>query len=302
VNRTGLDRTGLALMFFTILVWAGSWIAMKLVVPYIGPFDFAALRYLAGSLVVFGAVVALRRPLAMPPWRLTLLVGLTQTAAFQGLVQLALVEGGVGKVALTAYTMPFWVVLLAWGLLGERPRPRHWAGIALAAAGLLCFLEPWAGGLAGGPAPILLGLAGGLCWGLGTVLSKRMFDRHAPDILTFTAWQMLLGGLAMLPLALAVPQRPVQWGWPLLLGMLYIVVVASALGWLLWLLVVRRVPASIAGLSSLGVPVVAVLLAWAVLGERPTSVEGLAMALVLSGLLVISRAGRPAAGGDKVAG
>ena len=46
------------------------------------------------------------------------------------------------------------------------------------------------------------------------------------------------------------------------LGMSYIVLVATALGWILWLLVVRRVPASIAGLSSLGVPVVAVLLAW----------------------------------------
>jgi len=298
---TGLDRVGLALMLATILVWAGSWVAMKFVVPYIGPFDFAALRYLAGSAVVFALIVALGRPLAMPPWRLTLLIALTQTAAFQGLVQLALIEGGVGKVSLTAYTMPFWVVLLAWSMLGERPGRRHWMGIGLAAAGLLCFLEPWGGGMGESPAPVMLGVAGGLCWGFGTVLSKRMFERHAPDVLTFTAWQMLLGGLAMVPVALAVPQRPIVWDWPLWLGMLYIVFIASALGWLLWLLVVRRVPASLAGLSSLGVPVVAVLLAWGLLGERPTGVELLAMALILAGLLVVSRAARPDPAGAKVA-
>ena len=77
----------------------------------------------------------------MPPWGLTLLIGLTQTAGFQGFVQTALVSGGVGKVSLMAYTMPFWVVLFAWWLR-ERPTVRHAAGIGLAAIGLVCFVEP----------------------------------------------------------------------------------------------------------------------------------------------------------------
>jgi len=290
VSRSNFDRTGLALMFTTILVWAGSWVSMKLIVPYIAPFQFVAARYLAGSLVLFVLLVALRRPLVMPPWQLTLLTGLTQTAAFQILVQVALVTGGVGKVSLLAYTMPFWVVVFAWALLGEKPTPRHGAGFALAAAGLVCFLEPWGG--MGDAGAVLLALAGGLCWGLGTVLSKRMFDRHAPDLMTFTAWQMLLGGALTVPAALWVPHAPVQWVWQLWAGMFYIVLVATAVGWLLWLSVVRRVPASIAGLSSLGVPIVATLLAWLLLGEQPTLVEMAGMALILGGLWVVSRAAR----------
>ena len=74
--------------------------------------------------------------------------------------------------------------------------------------------------------------------------------------------------------------------------MFYIVLIATAAGWLLWLSVVRRVPASIAGLSSLGVPIVATLLAWLMLGERPTPVEMSGMALILGGLWVVSRASR----------
>ena len=83
MNRSSFDRAGLALMLSTILVWAGSWIAMKLIVPYIGPFDFVALRYVTGAVVLFVLALATRRPLAMPPWGLTLLIGLTQTAGFR---------------------------------------------------------------------------------------------------------------------------------------------------------------------------------------------------------------------------
>jgi len=179
-------------------------------------------------------------------------------------------------------------VLFAWWLLGERPSIRHGLGIGLAAIGLVCFVEPWNG--LGDIRPVLLGLGSGLCWGIGTVLSKRMFERHAPDVMTFTAWQMLFGGLVMVPVAYLVPQITAQWGWQLWAGMTYIVLIATAAGWLLWLQVVRRVPASIAGLSSLGVPVVAMLLAWVVLSERPSMGELGGMVLILAGIFVVSRA------------
>ncbi|OZI75157.1 EamA family transporter [Bordetella genomosp. 12] len=276
-------------MLATVLVWAGSWIAMKLVVPYIGPYDFVVVRYLSGALVLFVGAALTARPLAMPPWRLTVLVGLLQTAGFQGFVQTALVTGGVGKVALMAYTMPFWVILLAWLILNERPTRMHWAGIALAACGLVCFAQPW-NGMGRDVLPMALGVGSGLCWGIGTVLSKRMFDRHAPDVVTFTAWQMLIGALVMTPVALMVPQIEAVWGWQLMTGMAYIILVATALAWVMWLLVVRRVPASIAGLSALGVPVVAVLLAWLILHERPTLNDLAGMLFIMAGIAVVSRA------------
>lgn len=273
-------------MLTTIVVWAGSWISMKLLVPYIGPFQVAAARYLIGAAVLFVLLIALRRPLAMTPWKLTLLTGLTQTAGFQIFIQLALLNGGVGKVSALAYTMPFWVIIFAWAILGERPTLRHGVAIALAATGLICYLDPWGG--MGDWLSVVLAVTGGLFWGLGTVLSKRMFDQHAPDLMTFTTWQMFLGGLVTLPAAIWVPQAPVIWAWQMVVGLLYSALIATAAGWLLWLSVVRRVPASIAGLSSLGVPIMATLLAWLLLSERPALVEMSGMALILIGLAVVS--------------
>src|ERR1700754_2420943 len=101
-QKAGIDRAALVLMVTTILMWAGSWIVMKMVVPYIGPFDFVVLRYVSGGALLLATAALLRRRLGMPSWRLTWLVALTQTSGFQGLVQSALIHGGVGKISLMA--------------------------------------------------------------------------------------------------------------------------------------------------------------------------------------------------------
>jgi len=270
----------------TVVIWAFSWIVMKLVLRYAGPFDFSALRYSIGAVLLFIVLVVMRRPLAPPPLGGTIITGLAQTAAFQGLGQLALTSGGTGHVVLLAYAMPFWAVLLAWGLLGERPLPRHWLGLALAAIGLTCVIAPWNG--LGNPASTLMALLGGMCWALGTVTSKRMFQCHQPDPLTFTAWQMAFGAAGLAMVAFIVPQRAIEWSPAFIAGLAYSVILATSLAWTLWLLVVRRLPTAVASVSSLAVPVLSVLMAWAVLGEAPVPSEWVGMAFIVAGLLAVS--------------
>lgn len=290
MNRPAHRHSALLALVVLVLVWAYSWVVMKQVLRYAAPFDFAALRYLGGAAVLFVLLVARRESLRPTPLRLTIAVGLCQTTAFQALSQWALVSGGAGHVSLLAYTMPFWVVLLAWWLLRERPGPRHWLGLALAAAGLVCVMEPWHG--LGNLHSALLAVAGGASWALGTVLSKRMFQLHSPSPLAFTAWQMLFGALVLGAIALLVPSRPIAWTPAFLAGLAYSVVLASSLAWLLWLFVVDRLPATLASLSSLGVPVTAVLMAWAILHERPDGFETAGIVLIVLGLLAVSGIGR----------
>src|SRR5699024_6490669 len=167
MTRPAARHSALLALIVLVLVWAYSWVVMKQVMRFAGPFDFAALRYLGGAVVLFALLLVRRESLKPTPLKLTIAVGLCQTTAFQALSQWALVSGGAGHVSLLAYTMPFWVVLLAWWLLRERPTPRHWLGLALAAAGLVCVLEPWHG--LGSLHSALLAVAGGVGWALGTV-------------------------------------------------------------------------------------------------------------------------------------
>lgn len=282
-------RGALLALGVTIAVWAYSWVVMKQAMAYAGPLDFAALRYLLGAGVLFAALGLSGKSLRPPPLLPTMLIGLCQTAAFQGLEQWALINGGAGHVALLAYTMPFWAVLLAWLVLGDKPSARHWLGLALAALGLLCIIEPWHA--MGSALSSTLAIAGGVAWAGGTVLSKRMFHRHKPEVLNLTAWQMLIGALALGAVTLAVPQRAMVWNWPFIAALTYSVLLASSLAWWLWSIVLQRLSTTVASLSSLGVPIVGVLLAWMILGERPSAMELLGIALVLLGLIAVSGVG-----------
>lgn len=283
------QRGAVLALIATIALWGYSWIVMKQVLAYAGPFDFAALRYLIGAAVLFGVLLALRQSLKPPPLLATIVIGLCQTAAFQGLEQWALLDGGAGHVALLAYTMPFWAVLLAWLVLGDTPTGRHWLGLALAAAGLLCIIEPWRA--MGSATSTTLALIGGLAWAAGTVLSKRMFRRHNPSVLNLTAWQMLVGGVALGLIALVVPQPPIVWNLAFVGGLAYSAVLASAAAWWLWSIVLQRLPTTVASVSSLGVPVFSVLLAWWILHERPSALETAGIVLVLLGLFAVSGIG-----------
>ncbi len=285
-DRTASQRGALLALLATILLWAYSWVVMKQVLAYAGPFDFAALRYLLGAAVLFAALAAARQPLRPPPLLSTVLIGLCQTAAFQGLEQWALVSGGAGHVALLAYTMPFWAVLLAWLILGDRPTGRHWLGLALAVLGLVCIIEPWRG--LGNATSTLLAIAGGGVWAAGTVLSKRLFRLRAVSPLSLTAWQMLAGGLALGIVALVVPQRHIAWSGAFIAGLAYSVLMASSLAWWLWSIVLRQLPTTLASVGSLGVPIVGVLLAWVILHERPSPMEWVGIGFVLLGLCAVS--------------
>lgn len=268
---------------------------MKQVMAYAGPFEFAALRYLLGAIVIFVYLLIRRQSIKPPPLVPTLLVGLAQTSAFQGLAQWALVNGGAGKVSLFCYTMPFWVLLLAWWWLQETPRRKQWIGLGFAVLGLFFVIAPWQD--LGNGESILLAIGAGIAWAIGTVLSKRTFQRHAVSAVNFTAWQMLFGALVLCFVAWQVPSAPIEWSTMFIAGLAYSALLASSLAWVLWSVIVRSLPTSVAGLSSLLVPICAILFAWALLGETPDLAEFIGIACIMTGLLVIRprRAKRPVA-------
>lgn len=287
------QRSALIALAILSLIWGFNWIVMKSVLAFVGPITFSAMRYVFGTAVLFGVLILRGETLSPTPWRDTLLIGLAQTTGFQILVQLALISGGAGKTALLAYTMPFWVIPLAWALLGDRPAPRQWLWIVLAAGGLVLVLEPWRTQV--GLVSALLALAGGVCWAIGTVLSKRLFQRMSLSPLRLTAWQMLYGTLFIVALALCLHERATQWSPQLIGALIYNGVLSSGMAWALWLFIVQRLPANVAGLASLITPLVGVLCAWLLLHEQPDLAESIGIAVIGIALFGVLRPARAAA-------
>ena len=287
MNRPASTRAAWIGLLILTVVWSLNWSVMKVAMRDSGPFTFSALRYVIGTVVLF-ALLAMRRDGLKPtPWLPTLAIGLTQTAAFQALAQWALVSGGAGKTALLAYTMPFWVVPLAWWWLNDKPGPRRWLCIAIAAAGFICVVEPWRP--LSEPHSIMLAVLAGLAWAIATVLSKRLFQQH-PEVtpLRLTAWQMLIGTIGLVVLTLLSHERAVAWTGSYIAALLYNGLLSSGVCWVLWALVVQKLPANVAGLTSLAVPVAGVLFAWGLLQERPSAPEWIGIALIGLALFVLN--------------
>lgn len=278
-------RAFLALILISA-IWGYNWVVMKQVIRYVDPFDFSAIRALLGAASLFVVVLALRRPLGIAAVRQVVLLGVLQTGAFTALIQWALVAGGAGKTAVLVYTMPFWLMLMAWWLLGERVRGLQWIAAAIAGCGLVLILEPWAMG--GSILSNLLAVAGGLTWALATIVAKRLRRHHDFDLLVLTAWQMLFGALALCIVALALPSRAIEPTAYFFGALFFNAVFATGLAWLLWLYVVQHLSAATAGLSALGIPMIGVLAGWIELGERPGSVEIAGMALIGAALALTS--------------
>lgn len=280
------ERLALLALAGMAVGWGYNWVVMKSVLTYVGPFDFSALRNLFGALLLLAVLVVLRRPMRIQAWGRVALLGVLQTGAFSALIQVALLQGGAGKTSILVYTMPFWVIPMAWVVFGERVRGLQWLALVLAALGLTLILEPWT--LHSDFMSELLAVSAGLCWALATIVAKWIKRDYPMEALPLTAWQMLFGALALCLAAWVVPERPIDPA-PYFYGaLIYNAVIATALAWYLWLFALQHLPASVAGMSALGVPVVSVLAGWLQLGEQPGTLELAGMVLIGVALVVIS--------------
>ena len=284
-TRTSLAPALLALAALSA-IWGYNWVVMKLALADAGPFVFAALRTVLGALALFATLAVLRRPLAPRDVRTAFTLGLLQTTGFVGLTIWALQSGGAGKTAVLVYTMPFWVLVLAWPLLGERLRGWQWPAVTLAFVGLVFVLAPWQWHH-GGVFSDALALLAGLSWALSAIVAKASRSRDI-DLLSLTAWQMLLGGLPLLAIALLIPAPPTHWSLYFIVALIYNAIPGNAIAWLLWLYILRKLPAGLASVGTLATPVVGVLAAWLQLGERPGYDEGAGMIVIGIALALIS--------------
>jgi drug/metabolite transporter (DMT)-like permease len=274
-----------AILVFVPVAWGYNWVVMKKALAYAGPFEFSALRFVLASLCLFAVLFLLKRPIRVRPMSGVIWAGLLQTAGNFGLTMWALLTGPAGRSAVLCYTMPFWVVLIAWPLLGERPSRLQWLASAVACIGLALIFGASAG-TGDGRAAVLSSLAG-LSWGAGTVVARRLLTRSAIDPLALAAWQMLFGGLALALASVLAPGRPFVWSPYFLFVLFYTVVPASALAWLFWFALLQRTAAGLASLTLLATPVLGIVFSALELNERPAGWEILGMTLIATALLIV---------------
>ena len=282
-------------LFLLTLVWGYNWVVMKTAVQYATPFQFTALRSFLGAVVLFIVIAASKRPLKLQEFPSMLLLGLLQTCGFTGLLIWALVAGGAGKTAVLSYTMPFWVMLFAWPILGEKVKGWQWLAVILAVAGITLvfepqrFFEPDHHYSKATIISMVMALFSGIFWAMSAIVSKKLNKRRPDlDVLNITAWPMLLGSIPIMIAALILPAPAINWQPTFIATVIYSMFLSGALAWVCWAYALQHLPAGLAGMGSMLAPVIGVLCAWLQLGEVPSHIALIGMLLVALALVLIS--------------
>lgn len=266
--------------------WGATYWVTKEFLPGDSPLWGATLRALPAGILLLA--FARRRPFGSAWWRSAVLGALN----FGGFFVLVYVAAQLLPTSLAASIMALAPVALAglgWVLLGARPTGAALTGAALGIIGVVLVV-----GLATtavDPRGIAVSLTALAMSSLGAILTTRWRDET--PIMASTAWQLTTGGLMLLAAAVAVEGAPPPITVPSALAYLFVAVVATALAFVCWFAGLRHLAPATVGTVGLLNPVTGIALGTLVAGESLTGLQLAGAALVLVGIAVGRREGRP---------
>ncbi|WP_414111557.1 EamA family transporter [Comamonas aquatica] len=279
-----------------IVVWGLNFVVMKWGLATLSPLLLCALRFVAASLPFVWFV---RRPQALPWWLLAA-YGLVQGVGQFGLLFTGMKLGmPAGMASVVLQVQAFITMLLAAAFMGEKPQRWQWWGLVCAIAGLALI------GAAHGDSPAEMTLAGFLItvgaaamWASSNLLTRKAAQYGAYTPVGFIVWTSLFPIVPLLALSVgvdgvdAVAQQLQGIGWRELGVIAYLALLSTLLGYGLWTQLLQRYAASTVAPLSLLVPVIGLLSALLLLGERPTMWQWLGTLGVLVGMVVNQFGGR----------
>lgn len=290
-----------ALALLVAIAWGVNFIATSLALDHFPPLFMVALRY---ALLAIPTILFIPRPAVRLRW--LLVTGLGIGALQFAFLYLGLAAGmpvGLASVVIQA-SAPFTVILGAV-LLREKLSRQQVIGISVAVLGLAVIAAHRAQVAA--LLPVLLVLAAGLGWAIGTIGTRQA---KAPNALHFTLWVSIVPPIPLLGLSLLVegPERigtSLSTLWtlpavPAILGLAYVVLVSTVFGYGAWSTLLAKYPSSTVAPFSMLVPPVGVLAAFIVFGEVPDAVELIAGAFVVLGVLYASARRRSGTGKERL--
>ena len=284
--RVRSRRAAYVALALLTLVWGLNWPVMKAALSNAHPLAFNVQRTWLAIVVLFAVLLSRAGPVWPRNWRAVATIAVFQTTMNFGATTMAVAQGGAGRTSVLVFTMPFWTLLLAWPVLHERVRGFQALAIAFAFTGLLLVVAPW--DWRGDLTPKLWAVLSGFGWAAGTVAMKHYQREPDFDMLSVVAWQMLLGVLPLTPLPWWFDVPATQWSVGQAVLLVIVGVVSTAGGFLLWMEILRWLPAGTASLNMFAIPVIALLSSMAIFGERLSGNEWLGIALIGAGLALIS--------------
>lgn len=278
------------------LLWGLNWPAVKIVLSEVPVFVLRSIGLTSAGLLLLGVAMLMRRRLFVPSssWFPLALAGVLNIAAFNILSAFAQLNTTTSRAAILTYTMPIWSTLLAILVLREPVGRDKLIALAAGAAGVALLALPVleSGRFLG----VILPLLSALAWAFGITVQKKWPIEGDP--IATTAYQLLIGAvISILCLIVNGQSLPGALSGPVLGAFAFHIVGATSTAYLLWFTILDRNSASTSAMLSFAVPVVGVLSAMLLVGDRPSlaDIAGFAAILLAAGLAMRASLTRAAA-------
>ena len=278
----------LILLAILTLVWGTNWPLFPYAVREVSVWTFRAIGVTLAGVMLLAVARARGQSLAIPrsAWPT---IG-SATAFYLVLWNVASTYSAIlipsGQAAVLGFTMPLWSALISWALLGERLTRRIVMAVLLGTAAVTLLMVPSFEAYAQAPLGMGLGLLAGLGWAIGTLILKR--SGIVVSAMVLTGWQLLI---CAVPMTLGAAWFG-DWQWFMpstttLVVIGYIALVPMGIGNLCWFAIVGLLPANVAGLAAILVPVVAMISGALLHGEPLGPLQWLAMLCSVGALSLV---------------
>lgn len=293
---THVSKAKLIAAFAAIyIIWGSTYLGIKYALEDIPPFMIGATRFLVAGVLLY-AWARIRtgvKPVGKHWWH-ALILGVFLLGVGNGCVLWAQQRIASGIAALVVAIVPLLVVLIEWLRPGgRRPSGAALIGVIIGLVGIALLIGPSAfmGAQDVDPVSAIVLLMGSISWSAATVFGKRASVPPAP--LLASAMQLLGGSVGLIVASVVTGElgqvQPAEISLKAFLAVAYLIVFGSIVAFSAysWLLRVAS-PAKISTYAYVN-PVVAMLLGWAFADERMSARVLIAAAVVLAGVVLITR-------------
>ena len=268
----------LALLATLTLVWGTNWPLFAIALRELPVATFRTV-VLSTAILVLWLVMRLRGEsfaVAKGRWPHLIAASMLNITIWNVTTSLAVLHIPSGHASVLAYTMPLWVALIGFVVFRQPLTGRLLLAILIGAAAVVALMVPNFASYANAPWGLFWGLSAGFCWAIGTFVMKRT---SWPGMgLSLTFWQIVA---AWPPIALGMV---VLDGWPqqmpstgAILATVYTGAIPMALGTATWFTLVKLLPTQVAALSSIAIPILAVISGVIVLHEPLSALQAIAI-------------------------
>ena len=271
------------------IIWASSFVFVKMALAYMGPFTIAGLRYFLGFLILLPFMVPRLRALRDLPLRLwirLIIIGIVAYTIANGAFYLSLRYLPAVTLSFVNSLGPLLVLFAGVVWLQEIPARLQVIGVAICLVGGALFFSP---GLRGGePLGMAIGAVGMISFVAFGILAREVArDRHI-DALSRTAIPLAVGGVSLLLIAIPLEGVPTLTlnGWAIVL---WLALVNTTLAYVLYHHALQELTALEMNVLLNLCPLGAALLAWLLLGETLTPVQILGMIVVIFGVTLVQQ-------------